>query len=173
MRWLAYGFAPYRSPHEFRHWGEYLDYIRSHEIRSLNGDLVKSFEECRIANFLYLNGIPYEYERAYEHDTATTKKGQYKPDFYLTESGIYTEHFALSESEDTPPFIDRGDYTASREWKLAQHAKYGTMLIETFSHEQRSGELMRKLARKLREHGVEPRPIPRKEVFARLSWNMN
>ena len=169
VRWLAYGFAPYRSPHEFRHWGEYLDYIRSHEIRSLNGDLVKSFEECRIANFLYLNGIPYEYECVYEHDTATAKKAQYKPDFHLTESGIYIEHFALSASGDTPPFIDRDDYTASREWKLAQHEAYGTTLIETFSHEQRSGELMRKLARELRAHGVVPRPIPREAVFARLN----
>ena len=169
VRWLVYGFARYRSPHEFREWGEYLDYIRSHEIRSLNGDLVKSFEECRIANFLYMNGIPYEYEPVYEHDTATAKKGQYRPDFYLTESGIYIEHFALSETGETPPFIDREEYTASREWKLGLHATHETTLIQTFSHEQRSGELMRKLARELKKHGVTFRPVPREAVFARLN----
>ena len=169
VRWLAYGFAPYRSPHEFRTWGEYLDYLRSHEIRSLNGDLVKSFEECRIANFLYMNGIAYEYERVYEHDTATARKGQYRPDFHLSESGIYIEHFALSATGDTPPFIDRETYTAERKWKRDLHAKHGTTLIETFSHEQRSGRLMANLARKLREQGVALRPIDADDVFGVLN----
>ena len=169
VRWLVYGSAPYRSPHEFQTWGEYWDYIRSHEIRSLNGDLVKSFEECRIANFLYENGVAYEYERAYEHDTATAMKGQYRPDFYLSESGIYIEHFALSASGDTPPFIDRESYTAERQWKLDLHAKNGTTLIETFSHEQRASRLMTNLKRKLREHGVALRPIGTDHVFAVLN----
>ena len=169
VRWLVYGSAPYRSPHEFRTWGEYLDYIRSHEIRSLKGERVKSFEECRIANFLYTNGVPYEYERVYEHDTATAKKSQYRPDFYLPESGIYIEHFAFTESWDTPPFIDRESYTASRDWKLDLHARHGTTLIETFSHEQRAGRLMANLARRLREHGVAFRPIPTEDVFAVLN----
>ena len=76
IRWLAYGATPYRTQHEFTSQGEYWEYIRSQEIRSLQGELVKSYEECLIANFLYLNGIPYEYERPYEHDTATAAKSQ-------------------------------------------------------------------------------------------------
>ena len=165
VQWLAYGSAPYRAEHEFKTRGEYWDYIRSYEIRSLNGERVKSFEECRIANFLYLNGVPYEYERPYEHDTATAKKVQYRPDFYLTEAGIYIEHFALSATGDTPPFIDREQYTASRAWKLELHARHGTRLVETFSHEQASGQLMRNLARRLREHGVVLASMPADEIF--------
>ena len=66
-----------------------------------------------------MNGVRYEYERPYEHDTATARKSQYRPDFYLSDAGIYVEHFALSENGDTPPFIDRAKYTAERKWKLA------------------------------------------------------
>ncbi|EHO19561.1 hypothetical protein HMPREF9466_01492 [Fusobacterium necrophorum subsp. funduliforme 1_1_36S] len=32
---------------------------------ALNGTKVKSKEECAIANFLFLNGIEYEYEKVY------------------------------------------------------------------------------------------------------------
>ena len=164
IQWLAYNAKPYRSEHEFRSWGEYYDYIRNQEILSLQGEEVKSFEECTIANFLYLNGVRYEYEYSYEHDTATTKKSQYRPDFYLPDAGIYIEHFALSESGDTPPFIDRDEYTASRTWKLELHAEHGTTLIETFSHEQAAGRLTEKLAEKLRAHGVKFAPdSPRRD----------
>ena len=169
IRWLAYGAEPYRSQHEFRSQGEYWDYIRNQEIRSLQGELVKSFEECAIANFLYLNGVRYEYERTYEHDTATVTKTQYKPDFHLTDAGIYIEHFALSETGDTPPFIDRAEYTASREWKLELHASHGTTLIETFSHEQAAGRLTSNLTEKLRAHDVRLAPIPRDQIFAVLN----
>ena len=73
-KWFQDRFVPYKSEHEFRTFGEYWDYIRRYEIVSLKGEKVKSFEECEIANFLYLNGVPYEYERDYEHDTATSRK---------------------------------------------------------------------------------------------------
>ena len=82
-------FAIYRNLFDFKNWGEYYDYLKSHEIRTLKGDLVKSYEECEIANFLYLNSIAYEYERAYEVTTATPKRRQYRPDFYLTDYHIY------------------------------------------------------------------------------------
>ncbi len=169
IQWLTSAQTPYRSKHEFRSQGEYWDYIRNEEIRSLQGERVKSFEECVIANFLYLNGIGYEYERPYEHDTATASKSQYKPDFYLSDAGIYLEHFALSEKGDTPPFIDRDKYREERQWKLALHAKHGTTLIETFSHEQASGQLTERLADKLRAHGVALKPIPTETIFAVLN----
>ena len=81
--WFQDEFAPYKSEHEFRNWGEYWNYIRQHDIRSLKGEKVKSYEECEIANFLYLNGVTYEYEAPYKHDTATSEKRQYQPDFFF------------------------------------------------------------------------------------------
>ena len=167
-RWFQEFFSPYRSQHEFRNWGEYWNYIREHEIRSLKGDKVKSFEECEIANFLYLNGVSYEYEAQYEHDTRTSQRGQYKPDFHLPDAGIYIEHFALNASGNTPPFIDREQYLHSMEWKRGLHAEHSTVLIETFSHEKAAGKLTKKLSEKLAAHGVTLSPIPSDQVFVAL-----
>ena len=168
LRWFEDHFAPYKSEHEFRTQGEYWAYIRANEIRSLKGDKVKSFEECEIANFLYLNGVPYEYERSYEHDTATPEKRQYQPDFYLPDAGIYIEHFGLNESGGTAPFIDREKYLQEMDWKRQLHAEYKTILIETFSHEKAAGRLIENLTAKLANHGVALSPIPPGEVFAVL-----
>ena len=169
MKWFQDQFVPYKSAHEFRTYGEYWDYIRRYEILSLKGEQVKSFEECEIANFLYLNGVPYEYERAYEHDTATSEKRQYQPDFYLTDAGIYIEHFAISATGKTPPFIDQEEYLSSREWKRQLHAEHGTTLVETYSHEAAAGKLTDNLRAKLKAHGGVLSPIPPDDVFAVLN----
>lgn len=168
LRWFQEFFAPYRSEHDFKTQGEYWNYIRTNEIRSLQGELVKSFEECIIANFLYLNGVRYKYEIPYEHETATPERRPYHPDFYLPDAGIYIEHFALSKSGNTPPFINRTDYLKSMEWKYELHAKHGTALIETFSHENDDGKLTERLAAKLANHGVTLSPIPSDRTFAIL-----
>ena len=168
-KWFQDRFAPYKSAHEFRTFGEYWDYIRRYEIVSLQGEKVKSFEECEIANFLYLNGVPYEYERDYEHDTATSKKRQYQPDFYLPDAGIYIEHFALSAKGKTPPFINQAEYLRSRDWKRWLHAKHETTLVETYSHEAAAGKLTENLGAKLEEQGVDLSPIPDDDMFAVLN----
>ena len=165
VTWFQNYFAPYRSETDFQNQGEYWDYIRANEIRSLKGEKLKSFEECEIANFLFLNGAPYEYEHPYEHETATAERRQYLPDFYLPEPGIYIEHFALSATGDTPPFIDRDEYHRSRQWKLELHEAHGTTLVETFSHEKAAGKLTENLAEKLSALGVQLAPIPPDEVF--------
>ena len=168
LRWFQDWFAPYRNEHECKSWGEYWDYIRRYDIRSLKGEMVKSYEECEIANFLYLNGVAYEYEAAYEHNTATPERRQYQPDFCLTEAGIYIEHFGLDAGGKTAPFVDQDKYLEDMEWKRQTHAEHGTVLIETFSHERADGKLIDKLREKLAVHGVALSPIPRDEVFAVL-----
>ena len=168
VQWFQDWLVPYRSEHEFKTWGEYYDYIRKFDIRSLKGEAVKSFEECEIANLLYLNGITYEYEAAYKHDTATSEKRQYKPDFHLPDHGIYIEHFGIDAMGKTAPFVDREEYLRDMEWKRGVHAEHDTVLIETFSHEHADGRLLHNLTEKLQAHGVTLSPIPRKNVFTVL-----
>ena len=169
VKWWAYDSMPYHAIHKFETPGDYWEYLRNNEIRTLQGEMVKSFEECFIANFLYLNGIQYDYERQYEHDTATRKRRQYRPDFYLKDYRIYIEHFALNEVNETPPFIDGPQYRASREWKLQLHEKHNTILVETFSWEQAKGHLLKRLRAKLSKHGVTFTPRRKDEVFAVLN----
>ena len=168
LAWFQDQFAPYRSEHDFGTWGEYWDYLRQNSILSLKGDQVKSYEECEIANFLYLNGVPYEYEASYEHETATAEKRQYKPDFYLPEYGIYIEHFGLDARGRTAPFVDREKYLRGMDWKRRIHAERGTVLVETFSHECADGKLIRNLEAKLAAQGVVLSSVPRERVFAVL-----
>ena len=168
LEWFQDQFAPYRSEHEFPNWGAYWNYIRRNDIRSLKGDEVKSYEECEIANFLYLHGVAYEYEAAYEHETVTAEKRQYKPDFFLPDHGIYIEHFGLDAAGNTAPFVDREKYLQEVEWKRQVHAERGTVLVETFTRERVEGRLIRNLEEKLAAHGVELTPLPRERVFALL-----
>ena len=168
LGWFQNWFAPYRNEHEFGNWGAYWDYIRRHDIRSLKGERVRSYQECEIANFLYLNGVAYEYEAPYEHETATREKRQYQPDFRLTESGIYIEHFGIDADGGTAPFVDRETYLRDMEWKRSVHAAHGTVLIETFSHERAEGRLIARLREKLTAQGVAFSPVPPKDVFAVL-----
>ena len=168
LEWFSDQFAPYRSEHEFDTWGAYWNYIRRNDIRSLKGERVRSYEECEIANFLYFNGVAYEYEAPYEHDKATAEKRQYKPDFYLPDAGIYIEHLGIDAAGRTAPFVDREQYHREMEWKRQVHAEHGTVLVETYSHERADGRLIRNLTEKLAAHGVTLSAIPRDRVFAVL-----
>lgn len=58
---LTYYSRPYISPWNFETQDEYDAFVSDIELRTLNGELVKSFEELLIANFLARNGVEYEY----------------------------------------------------------------------------------------------------------------
>lgn len=169
MKWFSEFFAPYESEFNFKSQGEYWDYIRKNKIISLNGDAVKSFEECEIANFLYVNGIKYVYEADYEHDTSTEHKTQYRPDFYLPDYEIYIEHLGLKGFGRTAPFVDRRNYIQSTIWKRRLHKVHRTTLIETYSCEKDQGILTENLKNKLSNLGVQFTPISSDEVFSVLN----
>ena len=78
----------------------------------------------------------------------------------ILEPRVYIEHFALDSRGRTPPFIDRERYLAERAWKRDLHARHGTPLIETYSHQHRHDILHRTLANELSSHGIVLRPIP-------------
>ncbi|MYB41875.1 MAG: AAA family ATPase [Chloroflexi bacterium] len=142
----------YRSQFDFETPGEYYDHVRRSELRTLGGDLVKSFEELEIANFLTRNGVSFSYEQHYPLETATTRHRQYRPDFYLPDHDIYIEHFAL-DREGRPPKGWTG-YADGVAWKRGIHAENGTTLIETYSWQQREGVLRGRLRAQLEEAGV-------------------
>ncbi len=118
------------------------------------GDIVKSKEERVIADWLFYCGVNYEYERAYEHDTATEHHRQYFPDFYYPDAQLYHEHFALNEKGEAPK--DFKDYLRGVEWKRRLHAERETALVETTSHSLMTGEWMNVLEMALVARGVQP-----------------
>lgn len=160
---------PYRDKFDFKSLGEYYNYVRSIGLVTLNNQTVKSLEELELANFLYVNGIRYEYEKSYEHNVSSIEFRQYKPDFYLPDYGIYIEHFAIDVNGNTPHFIDEQKYLQSRDWKIQTHRNYGTKLIETFSHEKRSGILTQNLRENLLKEGVVFAPLPPDQILEKLN----
>lgn len=148
---------PYRSPFDFKTASDYFAYVRLCERRTLSGDLVKSFEEVQIANFLSMKGIKFQYETPYPVNTADRRHRQYMPDFYLPDHKIYIEHFALNEEGDAPPFFR--NYQDGVNWKRCIHRRYGTRLIETYSWQARRGILLRELEKLLEHNGVDFRPV--------------
>ena len=157
----------YREPFDFDNPREYEQHVHDAELRTLNREQVKSFEELTVANWLAANGVNYTYEKPYEFLTATKEHRQYQPDFHLTDYDIYIEHFALNDYGQAPPGWTT--YAQEAQWKRDLHAQRGTNLIETYSWQYRKGVLESSLEAKLREWGVKFSPIPVEELVEKLS----
>jgi len=168
LNYLLYEKYPYKNPFSFKTKKAYEQYILDTELRTFNKDLVKSYEELLIANFLFQQGINYQYEANYEVDTGTPDHRDYQPDFYLPDHGLYIEHFGIDENNKTAPFVPRKKYLEGMEWKRNLHQKHKTRLVETYSYEQSQGVLLESLASKLKEQGVEFRPVANYLVLKQL-----
>lgn len=130
-----------------------------------NNEVVKSRGEQLLANWLFYNGVRYEYEKAYEHDTADAAYRQYRPDFFLTDANAYLEHWALDERGEPPSaFID---YKEGMAWKRALHLQHGTRLLETTMAELWSGKAFDKLANELQQLGLTLDPNPERPAPGR------
>lgn len=161
--WFEKQFTPYKYQNDFGSIEEYYSYLKRSDLRTLQGEQVKSFEECEIANFLYLNGVKYEYEAKYKHER------NYYPDFYLPEYNIFIEHFGIDENGIPPRFFsDPGKYIQDIEWKRNSHEKHKTILVESYSYEKRQGKLTSNLKDKLSNFGVVFHRIPSHMVFDQL-----
>jgi len=136
---------------EFKSHGEYLQYVKNNEIRDLAGNLVKSFEELRISNYLFKNGIRFEYEREFPHPVNSPGRNVYRPDYYLPDLDVYIEHFGINENGETRPGIDKDKYNKDKVWKIKAHQECGSNLIQTFSYESKKG-LESVLDSKLRQY---------------------
>ena len=181
---------PYKADDEFNSEGERIQYLKDQNLFGYkkvqrigtNGqpyeyrERLKSQEEVEIANFLFLNGIEYNYEERYEYRTASRTFGQYKPDFYLPEYDIYIEHFAIDRQGNVPHWF-KGDneqsaqekYTNGIKWKRELHEAQGTKLVETYSWERKEGKLLANLQSKLEKESVEFHPKSPEEIWEIIS----
>ena len=134
--------------------------------KTIKGERVKSIEELVIANFLFLNGINYEYEREYPHKTDKLKK-RYRPDFYLVDHDIYLEHFGVDKNNHCPWLskIEEKKYIEDMLQKRETHKANNTKLIETYSYYQSEGKLVVKLKDILLSNNVKLTPIPAEDML--------
>ena len=129
---------------------------KSKAYKTLNNEQVKSLEETKIANFLFMNGINYEYEKLYPFESDDPLKKAYRPDFYLTDYDIYLEHFGISKDFTVPWLspVEEKKYLDGIQWKHACHQEHNTKLIETYSYYSSEGILLKKLQEILEQNGV-------------------
>lgn len=134
----------------------------SQGFKTLAGEVVKSQEEVMIANWLFFNGVKYEYERPYEHDVADARHRQYQPDFFYPDIDVYHEHWALGPDGNPPPQFE--GYKDSMNWRRQTHADFGTRLIETTSAKIRDGSGFAHLEEELGRLGIELDENPYREA---------
>jgi len=136
--------------------------LKPGRYRTLNGEFVRSLGERMIADWLFYNGVNYEYERDYEHDTATPTHRQYAPDFYYPDVKLYHEHWALDSNNKPPP--DFKGYAEGMDWKRKLHREKGTALVETTTAGLRSGAALTSLKHALESRGIKLDPNPHRPV---------
>ena len=121
--------------------------------------MVKSHGERMIANFLYLNGVDYVYERPYDVDVSDSTHSQYRPDFFYPDIDVWHEHWALGRDGKPPPEFE--GYAESMAWKRQLHAQHGTTLLESTWAEVMFGDGLARLEDELTRLGLTLRLEPR------------
>lgn len=129
-----------------------------------DGKRVRSQEEATLSNWLFYNGVDYRYEERYKFTTVDADHRQYRPDFYYPRVDLYHEHFALDAYGNAPPHF--ADYVSGVQWKRQLHQERGTSLIETTSHQIRTGTVFEHLTRELTRRGIELDPNPDRKIPA-------
>lgn len=154
--------------------GEYVKQVerqRSKQTKTITGEYLRSVQEVQIANFLYLNGLDYEYERVYPFGSPSNRK-KYTPDFYITqgEHSVWLEHYALTESGYsnvfTPAQINR--YKKQIRDKRAWHKAHKTRLVETWSLYNDRQPLLVHLKKLLEQEGFVLKPRHLDEVYKKI-----
>jgi DNA helicase-4 len=124
---------------------------KNKKLDTFRGERVKSDAELIIANYLFLNGVEYEYEKQYSHPVYNESgyKISYNPDFYLPDYDIWLEHFGVNKNGEAlwlPPF-EREQYVKHMDMKIREHEKNDTKLIVTKSAHLHDNTLLEKLER--------------------------
>jgi len=147
---------------------ETLNKVAKAPLDTIQGEKVKSVEELTIANFLYLNGIEYEYEKPYPFGEI-----MYQPDFYLTDYDIYLEHFGVDENNRAKhlTLFNEQKYVEEMAIKRDKHKLYNTKLLETYSYYNRDRVLLEKLDDILKNENVVFKPRDTQNIYSKVSDN--
>lgn len=145
---------------------EPLNKVAKASLDTLHGEKVKSVEELTIANFLYLNGIAYEYEKPYPFGETV-----YRPDFYLIDYDIYIEHFGVDENNNAKWLTEFHEKTYVEEMMLKRetHKIHNTKLLETYSYYNRDNVLLDKLTKMLKTENVVFKPRDVKNIYSKVT----
>lgn len=142
---------------------------------TIKNEKVRSIEECQIANFLFINGIDYEYEPVYQYGFDDTIK-PYCPDFLIKQYNkqIYLEHFGISEDGKNSRFSSEEltIYKKHINDKIRLHKKHNTKLIYTFSKYNDGKNTITHLKEELIKSGISFDTKNNKEIYTAIIQNV-
>ena len=157
------------DPFDFESEADYQAYIRDNEFRTLNGDKVKSHGEVLIGNALYAWGIEHEYEAQYVTGSEEKLEFDYCPDFHISDTRIYIEHFGVDGNGNTASWIDAQKYRSEMESKIETHARFDSILIKTTHQDKVDGILRKRLREQLEDYSVQFHPRPVGKLYEKLN----
>lgn len=144
---------------------------RTNKVTTITNEVLRSIQEVRIANFLYLNQIDYNYEEIYPYHILKAKK-PYTPDFCIRQGNkiAYIEHFGITESGRHSLYSaeELNRYKQEILDKIALHKKHGSTLIYTYSEYNDGRDFLVHLREQLEANGFVLNSRPSEEVFTKL-----
>ncbi len=181
------------SPYEGSNLNDFFNYIAKADFTTLRGNIdeytekivdkrtgryvsivhetLRSVQEVRIANFLYMNGIEYTYEKPYPYNIIRSHK-PYTPDFTITQDNkvAYIEHFGITQDGKNKRYTEEElkKYKLEVNDKVRLHRKHKTQLIYTFSEYNDGSNYLEHLEAGLIACGFELRPRSSREVFDKI-----
>ncbi len=139
---------------------------------SITGERFKSRGEVTIANYLYTNGIPYVYEKAYPQKVGEGRS--YTPDFTIFNDGdpIYIEYYGLSKYHSDGKYDENEIefYNKLIKKKRALHQKYGSDLIELYSEYDYDTNYIKELNKELNNRKITKLRKTYTEMFYKLLY---
>ncbi len=133
--------------------------LKSDYPTTIKGELVKSVSEAVIANFLFVNGIDYAYEKVY--DEIMEDRKVYKPDFTLelASQKIYLQYFGLNDKK----------YNKIKDKKIKFHEKYKNEFI--YIENESVDEILIQLDLELKMHGFRYKKRSYAEIYNQILDN--
>lgn len=144
---------------------------RNRKCITISHETVRSYQEVRIANFLFMNGIEYAYEKPYEYNIIRSHK-PYTPDFTITQDDhvAYIEHFGISQQGQNSRYTEAQliQYRNAVNDKIKLHRDHGTELIYTFSKYNDGRDVLDHLREELIRHGFTLNVRSSREIFDKI-----
>lgn len=141
---------------------------------TINSERVRSIDECRIANFLYINGIDYVYEPVYRYGFKDSIK-PYCPDFAIKQDNelIYLEHFGISQDGKNDRFTEKEleEYKKHVNDKIKLHREHKTKLIYTFSKYNDGRDLIEHLTELLQKENIKLDTKSTIDIYRKIMLN--
>lgn len=126
-------------------------------IGTLADVYVKSLQEQRIANWLWVHSVEFEYEKQISFKEEDGSERFVQPDFHYPLTDTFHEHFAIN-ADGSSPFVNYVEHTKG---KRAGYKREELDFFETTSAQARDGTLLPHLEAQLTKREI---PLTEKSV---------